>query len=191
MEAVAEKIYTLEEYLELEYHSNQRHYFFNGQVTPMTYTSNNHGLIVSNIIGELHPLFKKSEFREYPSDRMLYIPECKLNYYPDVMIVKGNSVFHQHSAKMKATTNPYAIIEVLSDSTEEMDRSSKWACYRQITTLQQYFLIAQDRPYIEFFNRIDEKRWENSFADSIGQSVKIAGFDIPLKEIYWDVEFHP
>ena len=184
MEAATQKRYTLEEYLEMEYHSDRRHYFYDGMVNAMTYTSDNHGLIVANLIMEIGSLAKQTEFRVYPSDRMLYVPECNLNYYPDVMVVKGEPQMHRHSPRMEATLNPYAILEVLSDSTEERDRVDKWPCYRTIPSLQQYILIAQDRPYIEFFNRIEGSRWENDYVDQLSQIISVAGFDIAVADVY-------
>ncbi len=187
--AVEEKRYTLEEYLELEYRAERRHYFFNGKIGFMPYTSENHGLIVANLIREIGMLAKWQDIRVYPSDRMLYVPECRLNYYPDVMVVKGEPAFYEHSKKMHATLNPHTIIEVLSGSTEEGDRIDKWQCYRKIGSLQQYFLIAQDQAYIDFYNRIDETRWENSYAEKLDQRVAIAGFEIALSDIYLNVKF--
>lgn len=188
--SIEQRRYTLDEYLEMEYHASKRHYFYKGIVAPMTYTSDNHGLIVANLIGELHAAFKGSEYRVYPSDRMLFVPECQLNYYPDVMIVKGQPVFHQHTPKMQATLNPYAIIEVASESTEHYDRVDKWLCYRHISSLRQYLIISQKQYYIDIYNRIDDtNRWENTFVEREEDSVEIAGFPIPLVDIYHLVNF--
>ena len=187
---IEQRRYTLEEYLEMEYNSRRRHYFYRGIVAPMTYTSDNHGLIVANLIGELHRAFKGSDYRVYPSDRMLFVPDCQLNYYPDVMIVKGQPEFHQHSPKMQATLNPYAIIEVASDSTEHYDKVDKWLCYRQIPSLQQYFIVSQKQFYIDIYHRIDQSdRWENSYVVKEEDLVEIAGFPIPLADIYHLVKF--
>ncbi len=187
---VRPKRYTLEEYLEMEYRSNRRHYFYDGIVSPMTYTSDNHGLIVTNLIGELHAQAKGTDFRIYPSDRMLYVPACRLNYYPDVMIVKGEPVFHRHTEKMYATLNPYALIEVLSPSTETQDRFDKWPCYRRIESLQQYVLVAQDRVYFDIYNRVGQTdTWENTYLDDLSGSLRIAGFDIQVHDVYHHVKF--
>ena len=71
METAVEKKYTLEEYLEMEYHAETRHYFYGGKIAPMPYTSDNHGLIVANFIREIGVQTKEKDFRVYPSDRML------------------------------------------------------------------------------------------------------------------------
>lgn len=189
--AVETKKFTIEEYLEMEYSSDIRHYFYNGIIEPMPYTSENHGLIVANLLREIgNHVVKTPGFRVYPSDRMLYVPDCNLNYYPDVMIVKGPSQFHQHSEKMQATINPHTLIEVLSDSTEQKDKIDKWRCYRQIPSLQQYIKVAQDPIYIDILSRIPgSTKWENDYISNLEQSVNIAGFDIKAKDIYHFV--HP
>jgi len=181
--------YTLEEYLKLEYNSERRHYFYKGKIAPMTYTSDTHGLIVSNIIGEFHAYTKKSDFRIYPSDRMLYVPDCDLNYYPDAMILKGEPQFHEHSKKMHATLNPYAIIEVLSDSTENKDKVDKWKCYRLIPSLREYILVSQKEKYVEKFTRLDEVKWENVYVRGEDATITIAGFELKLEDIYYLVNF--
>lgn len=156
----------------------------------MTYTSDNHGLIVANLIREIGVQVKNTAFRVYPSDRMLFVPDCQLNYYPDVMIVKGEPVFHQHSPKMQATLNPYAIIEVASDSTEQYDKVDKWLCYRQIPSLQQYFIVSQKQFYVDIYHRIDQSdKWENSYVAKEEDQVAIAGFPIQLADIYHLVKF--
>jgi Uma2 family endonuclease len=190
MPAEVQTLYTLEDYLEMEFHSKQRHYYFNGIVGPMTYTSDDHGLIVANLIREIGVLTKETEFRVYPSDRMLFVPECQLNYYPDVMIVKGAPEFHEHSTKIHAPTNPMVIIEVLSDSTEGIDRVEKWRCYRKIDSLRQYLLIAQDKIFIDKYDRMkNTDKWENSYYDHPDQAIQIAGFDIKIKDIYHRISF--
>lgn len=188
METAVDKRYTLEEYLEMEYHAKTRHYFYDGRVVSMPYASDAHSLIAANLIGEIGAWVKEANFRVYPYGRMLYVPECRLNYYPDVMIVKGEPEFYAHTSKMHATTNPHALIEVLSESTEENDRIDKWHCYRKISSLQQYFMVAQDQVYIDFYKRIDETRWENSYVDRMDQEIEIAGFRIKVEDIYLNVK---
>lgn len=190
MTATVQKRYTLDEYLEMEYHSEQRHYFYKGMVAPMGYASDNHELIVANLIGELHPLTKGTSFRIYPSNRMLFVPHCQLNYYPDAMVVKGEPQFHQHSPKMQATLNPYSLFEILSESTEDRDKFDKWRCYREIPSLRQYFMISQTEVYIDIYNRIgDSDKWENSYVNQPEQTLRIAEFDVPVADIYMLVKF--
>ena len=43
--------------------------------------------------------------------------------------------------------------EVLSPSTERVDRGEKFNAYTQSPTLQEYILIAQEAPHVEIFRR--------------------------------------
>lgn len=190
MTAIAQKHYTLEEYAEFEYSAPTRHYFYKGTIAPMAYASDNHELIVANIIGELHNLKKGTPYRVYPSNRMLYVPTCQLSYYPDAMVLKGEPQFYQYTNNMQGTLNPYAIFEVLSNSTEDKDRIDKWKCYRKIPSLQQYFMISQAQPYIDIYHRIgDSEAWKNTYADNFEQTIQVGAFDIRVADIYLLVQF--
>ena len=190
MTVTTQRRYTLEEYLEFEYESRQRHFFYKGLVLPMGYASDNHELIVANLVREIGVLVKHTNFRIYPSNRMLYVPDCQLNYYPDAMLIDGEPVFHQHTPKMQATLNPFALFEVLSASTEDRDRIDKWYCYRQIPSLRQYFMISQTRPYVDIYNRIgDSEKWENTYVDKMEQTIRIADFNVEVADVYLHVKF--
>jgi len=190
MTAISQQRYTLEEYLELEYQSERRHYFYKGIIAPMSYASENHELIVANLVGEIHALCKGTLYRVYPSNRMLYVPDCQLNYYPDVMVLKGEPQFQQYKKNMQATLNPYAIFEVLSDSTEAKDRFNKWHCYQTIPTLRQYFIISQTEPAIDIYNRMDDSdTWAYHAVTNLEASIRVGEFDIAVRDIYLLVQF--
>jgi Uma2 family endonuclease len=190
MTVTTQKRYTLEEYLEFEYDSRQRHFFYKGLVLPMGYTSENHGLIIANLMRDIGIVIEDEPSFLYASERMLYVPGCQLNYYPDVMLVKGEPVLHQHTANMKATLNPFALFEVLSVSTESRDKIDKWRCYREIPSLRQYFMISQTEVYIDIYNRIgDSDSWENTRLNKSDQVLRVDEFDIPLEKIYKKVVF--
>ena len=61
--------------------------------------------------------------------------------------------------------NPYLetdaklVIEVLSGSTAEYDRDVKGQAYQQLPNLEEYLLIAQDRPEVDCYRRAGA-RWE-------------------------------
>ncbi|MEM1328591.1 MAG: Uma2 family endonuclease [Bacteroidota bacterium] len=180
----------IEEYLDQEFGAEERHEYYNGKVTIMAYASENHELIVANVVGELRGFLKDKPYKIYPSNRMLHIPTTDRFYYADAMIVKGKPEFFDYKKKMKATLNPCTIIEVLSESTEGKDRGEKWQGYRTIPSLQEYVLIAQDQVYVEIFRKTEkEELWLNEFHNDLNKSVKIAEQLIEMKEIYRGVEF--
>jgi len=190
MTAVSQKRYTLEEYAEFEYNAEQRHYFYNGMIIPMGYTSELHGQIIFNLIREPGILIEDADYLAYSSERMIHVSACNLNYYPDIVFIKGEQQFRQLKPRMKATMNPYTLIEMLSDTTASKDKFDKWECYREIPSLQQYFMIAQHKPYIDIYNRIgNSNKWENTYVNKLEQTIHIAEFDISVAQIYKKVVF--
>lgn len=186
--SVVERI-SVEQFLEQEFTAEGRHEYCKGKISETAYASENHELIVGNIVGELGNAMKDKDYKVYPSNRMLGVPNHSRFYYPDAMVVQGKPEFFNYKKKMQATLNPCTIIEVLSDSTEHKDRGEKWHAYRQIPSLQEYILIAQNQVYVEVFRRMEEENaWRNEYEDEIEKAIIIATQTIPLTEIYRDVE---
>ncbi|MFQ5447052.1 MAG: Uma2 family endonuclease [Saprospiraceae bacterium] len=191
MVAFAQKRYSIEEYLELEYSSEIRHEYIAGKIVPMPHTSKNHGRIASNLNAFFHLCLKGTGLEVYAENRMLHIPECERFYYPDLAIIPIEVETFSHKKKMEADLFPQVVIEILSSSTEEYDREDKWRCYQQIKTLQQYVLVSQNEIFVQVFSRQDNDSpvWiYTSYQDEM-QKAPIASCEVPLKEIYDRVEF--
>jgi Uma2 family endonuclease len=90
-------------------------------------------------------------------------------------------------------TNPLVIIEVLSGSTAEYDRTDKFELYKAIETLQNYVLVDQHRSYIQCYWRVvDEPRlWTVETYRHREESLKLPALDISLSldQIYSRVEW--
>jgi Uma2 family endonuclease len=79
--------------------------------------------------------------------------------YPDLVVICGTMQFHDEGRDV--LLNPTVIIEVLSPSTEAFDRGEKFRRYRSwLPTLQDYLLVAQDKPLMDHYHRVEENRWE-------------------------------
>jgi Uma2 family endonuclease len=50
-------------------------------------------------------------------------------------------------------------VEVLSDSTEDYDRSKKFLFYRALPSFNEYLLIRQDKPFVEYYAKLAEHKW--------------------------------
>ena len=92
---------------------------------------------------------------------------------------------------MDTLLNPRVIVEALSESTEKYDRGTKFAHYRQLPSVEEYVLVAQDHPLVERYIRQADDTWlltvfsemtETFFFGSI--TVKIA-----LADVYRGVKF--
>lgn len=178
------KRYSLEEYFDFELKAEHRHEYWNGSIRAMSYTSPEHGEIQTNLSDTLAACLNAKGCKRYSADRMVYVPSCNKVFYPDLVIVCGEQEFFQYKKKMKATINPTAIIEILSNSTEQQDRIDKWMCYRSIPSLQQYVMVQQDVQSIHSYRRKSEREWEYAYADKAEDAVEILECVVRLEAVY-------
>lgn len=182
---------TAAEYLAQEREANHKSEFFKGEVFAMAGASNNHNIVVSEIIYLLKDFLKGISCTVYPSDMRLHVRANTLFTYPDVMVVCGKKEFLPDTA-LDTLTNPVLVIEVLSDSTEKYDRGKKFELYRGLPSLREYVLVSSaGRHSIERFFLTQEGTWE--FADSQDLEngfvfLQSIGLDLYLKEVYADIE---
>lgn len=181
---LAEKrIWTVDEYLEMERKSTDRHEFFAGEVFAMAGASEAHDLIAGDLSAALKAALR-GKCRVHTSDMRLFIPATGLYTYADAVVVCGPADLT--SDKPPSLTNPTALFEVLSDCTESYDRGKKFAHYRSIPSLQDYVLVAQDRMLVEHFSRQPDGTW-NLREVHAGQLLRLACGAIAVTEMYLDV----
>jgi Uma2 family endonuclease len=174
----------LEDYLAQEEHSDSRHEYLGGEIRAMGYASPAHELIVANLITLLNICLADSDCKVYGSNRMVYVPQCDRIYYPDITVVCDQEEFKIFGKKMQASLNPSIIIEILSDSTEDVDTHDKWRCYKKIPSLKTYVLVSQKEKYLSILNRVGEKEWLTTDHEDENEQLQIGGCTIKLKDIY-------
>jgi Uma2 family endonuclease len=203
MQAPTKTYYSPEEYLELETAAEYRSEYHDGQIIPMAGGKPNHNQLAINLTSAINYNLRKKPYRVFMSDLCLWIPDCRLYTYPDVMIVQTPLVFAEN--RQDTIVNPLAIAEVLSErtakispcdddiassSTEKCDRGDKFRMYRSIPSFQEYLLISQTAMQVEKFTKNDANQWVLS--EYAGKEAKITfdsfEFAITLDEIYDRVE---
>ena len=182
--------WTLEQYFDHEYKVEGRHEYLNGEIRAMAYTSVVHSDLLSNLFLLLGSCVKSKGCKIYSSDRMLYAKDCNKIFYPDLQVICEDHKTFNYKGKMEATLNPSVLIEITSPSTESEDRIDKWACYKTIPSLKQYFIVSHRKKAVEVYNRMDEDstKWINSEAKEDDDFVEIGDCKILLKDIYNKVQ---
>jgi len=177
------------DYLAFERQSEVKHQFIDGEIYAMSGASEHHNLVVGNIIASVRPQIRGKKCKIYPSDMKVRTPATGSYTYPDVTVVCGESQFDDKQKDV--LLNPTLIIEVLSPSTEGFDRGLKFQRYREIDSLQEYILIAQDSPHIERFLRQENGQWLLSEVDGLDASLELTsiGCTLKLAEVYEQVSF--
>jgi Uma2 family endonuclease len=178
-------IFSVEDYLDFERVQTERHEFLDGNVYAMAGESPNHSTICFNLSGIIHSQLRGKRCRGFSPNMKIATNEKGLYSYPDLAVVCGTPTFYDQ--KSDVITNPTVIFEVLSPSTGE-----KFLRYtNQIESLQDYLLIAQDKPFVEHFTRAENGGWEKKEIEGIEAIVKVDSIEceIVLAELYELIQF--
>ena len=94
-------------------------------------------------------------------------------------------------AKDLTTTAPVFIAEVLSPSTSAIDLRDKAAEYLGLSSVAVYLVLSQDEVKAWVYTK-DPDHLRPHVVDGKGDSISVSalGIDLPLSEIYADVEFN-
>ena len=180
---------TPEEYLELDRAADFRSEYYDGQMYAMSGGSPTHGRIIGNLTGELHIALKNGPCDVIPNDLRLRVSPAGLYTFPDVVVVGGEMKFAD--ARNDTLTNPTALAEVLSPSTEAYDRGFKSAQYRTIESLEEYAFVSQREPRVEVYRRQPAGGWllkEFTGLESVCRFESLH-CEIALAELYAQVVF--
>ena len=184
MEAVAEKLHSLEEYFEFCETHEGRFEFVNGEITEMSGESVTANRIAGNIHRYLGNLLEDAPYAFMQNSVKLQVREGKIFRIPDFFI------FKEEGNKEQYATEPLLIVEVISKSTEKIDRTVKLNEYRSLASLEYYIIIEQNNCFVEIYIREGE-RWYVEFYEKMDEVIKLTHFniDLPLNAIYKKVSF--
>ncbi|MGL4611787.1 MAG: Uma2 family endonuclease [Trueperaceae bacterium] len=177
---------TFGEYLELEKRAETKHEFVDGFIFAMAGANNKHNLISGNLFASARVAARNTQCRAYTSDMKLRTPEPNSHgYYPDVLVTCTPDDFNTD-----VKTTACLIVEVLSKSTEDIDRGEKLQNYRKLPTLQAYILVSQKKRYVEVYRRMNDNTWLYETLEDTGSlELPCLNHFISLDEIYEDIDF--
>jgi len=188
--------YTLEQYLKIEREADERSEFVDGEIYAMAGESGAHADISMNLAGILQNQLRGKKCRARTKDTKVRSGAMKEIFgrgmisYPDLVIICGEPEYHDKHKDI--VLNPTVIIEVLSESTENFDRSGKFMRYRNFNpTLTDYILVSQDKPLIEHYTRQTDDSWILREYFGLNKNFTIASIDCSLDsaEVFDRVEF--
>ena len=181
------KYVSQDEYLAMERASETKHEYYNGEVFAMSGASPAHNDIAYNINRLIAPFLHGKGCKLYGSDFRIHIPENVLFTYPDFCIVCGKA--ETPDIYTDNLTNPVIIIEILSKTTKDYDRGTKFNLYRSIKTLKEYILIDSTSICIELFIRQEDNSWNLTEFKQLSGSFVIStiGLTLHIQDIYEEV----
>ena len=181
--------YRLDEYFALEAAGEARYEYWNGAVLCMSGGTPQHSAISVNITSGLKARLRGSRCRVFNGDMAIKTPLAPPYRYPDASVLCGKPSYEKVD-KFDTLTNPTIIIEVLSPTTLNLDKTVKRDAYQAIPSLREYLLIAQDTPQITHYIRQGDQCLRQDYGGlAITFELPTLGCQIALSEIYEDVEF--
>lgn len=174
---------SVEEYLQGEQNSHVRHEYVNGHVYAMVGGSDRHGLITANLGGLLNVRLPDT-CQVFIADMKVRIKtqEQEIFYYPDVLVSCD-----ERDRETYYRSHPCLIVEVLSPSTERLDRFEKFLFYQRLNSLQEYVLVAQDMVEIHVFRRSNQ--WGAEVYSEGEIRLESVGLVIAVDDFYRRVSF--
>jgi len=138
--------FTIDEYFALERASERRFEYREDEVVCMSGGSREHAAVARNIVRHLSNKLGQSG-QAYGSDLAIYVPGGPPYRYADVTVVCGEARFREING-LDALENPVFIVEVLSPTSVDFDRGTKFEQYKSIREFAEYLLVAQDRFHV-------------------------------------------
>ncbi len=115
-------------------------------------------LLVTNLVSELHLSLKDRRCEVFPSIMRVKVPRAKAPLTPDVSVVYGRSEFEEDGGG-DVLLNPLVVVEVLPEAREDEGIGRKFKAYRQLASLREYLVVAEDEVFVEHWVRQKDSRW--------------------------------
>ncbi len=183
------KIYTVEEYLNLEVASETRNEYRDGDIVPMSGGTPDHNELIGALNAMLRQALRGQPYRIFSTDQRLWIPARNTYTYPDIMVVPHPIQLQE--GRRDTVINPVFMAEILSNSTKDYDRGDKFAAYRTISTFQEYLLIDHCQHHTEHYLKQDDRQWLFREYDDHDSTIRLASLDLEIAwiDLYENVEF--
>jgi Uma2 family endonuclease len=175
---------TIDEYFELEERSTTRHEYVEGEVYAMSGVTRRHNAIAGNVYARLRAAARRGPCRVHISDVKLRMG--RVIYYPDVMATCGSEPVDE-----RIEDAPCLVVEVLSPSTEAVDRREKLMMYKRLRSLGAYLLVDQEQRRVDRYWREPHGEWQHEAY--VEQGIvpvpfgPLGNIALSLDEIYEDV----
>jgi len=187
MSAIPKTLIPEKEYLEEERKALNKSEYYKGEIFAMAGATKAHNRIVASVISAIGQFLKGGDCHYYPSDLRVHNTENSLYTYPDVIVVCGKEEYLDD--EFDTLLNPTILFEVLSPSTENYDRGTKFKLYRSIPSLKNYVLISSTEYAAEVYTRIENDEWKLNTSKEKDSHIHISAidYDLSLSDIYAQV----
>jgi Uma2 family endonuclease len=185
-----------QEFLVWEEAQPLRYEYLDGEVVAMTGGTIPHNQVAVNLAALLKSHLRGKGCKVLTGDAKVAVSEQGPYHYADVSVTCDK---RDRNAR-QYIRHPCLVAEVLSPSTEAVDRGAKFRHYRRIETLREYLLIDPDQFSVECYRLNERGNWEllhffvgdsETNADDCQIELASVGLKFSLSLLYEDIELAP
>lgn len=170
---------TLDDFLAWEdQQADERHEFVQGETFAMVGAWRVHGRVVMNLGRHLGNALEGSPCEVFAETMQLQVEQNL--FYPDLFVTCDP----RDRATERVFTAPTLIIEVLSPSTGEYDRSLKFALYRRLPSLKEYVLVNPETRRVEAFRLRDTDWVVHDMSDAAVLTFASLGCELAMADVF-------
>jgi Uma2 family endonuclease len=179
--AHAQPFMTVDEYMKFEEQSSFRHEYVNGVVHAMSGPSLAHVRITGKLFVALETHLRGSPCEPFATDAKLRIRSeaDEIIYYPDVVVACNRDEWGTNYV-----CNPKLVVEILSPSTEHIDRREKAMTYRRVVSIEEYVLLEQDEHKVIVHRRAENWKPQVYMGPQAVAEFRCISLSVPLAQIY-------
>lgn len=177
---------TFEEFLDVIEQTELKVEFSDEHLVFMGLASDPHEVLTAQILIFLGGLLQTryDQITARGSNQLVYIPNHPKAFQPDSFFVNGEPQYKKEKKKPKMVTNPWLVIEVLSESTKNYDLGTKLPAYKQLPSVEYILYAQQDEPKMTLHTRQSASRWNSQDFDLERSVLNIAEVELDLKIVY-------
>jgi Uma2 family endonuclease len=183
---------TVEQYLAFELENPARHEYLAGEVFAMTGSSSQHNAIATRLFAATAAHLRGSLWQAFMSEVRVRVRTNMRDYfyYPDMLVISDHDRRADGGDQVPFVCSPRLIAEVISPATENIDRREKSMMYREIASLEEYVLVAQEKCEVTVFRR--REQWRPVIYNALDDLAEFRsiGLSLPLAGIYRDPAGH-
>ena len=190
MATQANSLLSVRQYMELLEKSEHRFEYWDGEAVAMAGASERHNLISASILSNLWQQLLNSDCKPVGSDQLIRERNSSRYVFADVVVrCKGAKL---EAGAVPALNDPVVVFEVLSPSTESIDRKKKFSYYSSFESLKELILVSQAEKLVEHFYRSSAQevwRVEHLFEEDDELVLNSVGGKLSVGTIYQAVEW--
>lgn len=177
------RLMTVEEYLRFEEEATLRHEYINGTVYAMSGVTLAHNRITFQLAAALSSRLRSGPCKVFLNDVKLRLElgSDMIFYHPDVVVACRPEEWGADFVR-----NPKVVVEVLSPSTQHIDRREKLLNYHR-AAVEEYVIMSQTerRAILHRYGG----RWDLEVASGPEAVLQLRslGISVPIEEVYGDI----